>query len=72
MFGVVHNRPWEFNKDIPVRSICLLHGVFGIPLYIAKWIFEFCDIPWNPFMLLSVFRLVTCAITFITDYSIYK
>lgn len=72
VFGVVHDRPWEFNKDAPVRSIGLLYGIFGMPLYIAKWIFKFYKIPWNPFLLMFVFRLVTCAVSFVTDYSLYK
>lgn len=72
VFGVVHDRPWEFNIDAPVRSIGLLYGIFGIPLYIAKWIFKLYKIPWNPFLLLFVFRLSMCAISFITDYSLYK
>ncbi|KAF0751739.1 GPI mannosyltransferase 4 [Aphis craccivora] len=72
VFGVIHDRPWEFNKNTPLRSIGLLYGIFGIPLYIAKWIFKLYKIPWNPFLLLFVFRSVTCAMSFITDYSLYK
>lgn len=72
VFGVLHGRPWEFNKDNPVRSIGLLYGIFGIPLYIAKWIFNLYNIPWTPFLLLFIFRLVTCGISFLTDYSLYK
>lgn len=55
-----------------MRSVGLLYGIFGIPLYIAKWIFNLYTIKWNPFMLLIVFRIITCAISFITDYSLYK
>lgn len=72
VFGAVHDRSWEFNKDAPVRSIGLLYGIFGMPLCIAKWIFKLYKIPWNPFLLMFVFRLVTCAVSFITDYSLYK
>lgn len=72
VFGVIHDRPWEFNKNTPLRSIGLLYGIFGMPLYIAKWIFKLYKIPWNPFLLLFVFRSVTCAMSFITDYSLYK
>ncbi|XP_050435605.1 GPI mannosyltransferase 4 [Adelges cooleyi] len=71
-FGVVHKRPWEYREENPVRSISLLYAVFGAPLFILKIVFGIYEIPWTPMTLLGVFRLITCLLSFLSDYALYK
>ncbi|KAI5748924.1 hypothetical protein M8J76_003345 [Diaphorina citri] len=73
IFNVENSRPWEFKVSYPVRSICPIYLVLGLPLYVLKTLAEFFDIDIrSPYVFLVVPRLVFCVLSFVTDFSMYR
>lgn len=77
VFDLEVERPWEFNVTFPIRSILIPKIIYGIPYivlgsftpdlsYILGW-----DVR-TPYIMLILPRLVACALSFVTDYCLYK
>lgn len=77
VFDLEVERPWEFNVTFPIRSILVPKIIFGIPYillaaltpnlsYILGW-----DIR-TPYVMLILPRLVSCCLSFVTDYCLYR
>nr|CAD7405165.1 unnamed protein product [Timema poppensis] len=77
VFDIEVARPWEFNTTFPLRSIALPYLTAGIPLILIKILSPFLLLwfNWNlktSYVLLITPRLVTCMLSFVSDYCLYK
>uniref|UniRef100_A0A8D8YRR3 Mannosyltransferase n=1 Tax=Cacopsylla melanoneura TaxID=428564 RepID=A0A8D8YRR3_9HEMI len=73
IFNVENSKPWEFKVSYPVRSIAPIYLVLGAPLFILKLLADWFQLNvTTPYILLVVPRLVFCALSFVTDFSIYR
>nr|CAD7430330.1 unnamed protein product [Timema monikensis] len=77
VFDIEVARPWEFNTTFPLRSIALPYLTAGIPLILIKILSPFLLLWFNcnlktSYVLLITPRLVTCMLSFVSDYCLYR
>lgn len=77
VFDVEIVRPWEFNTTFPIRSVALPYITVGIPFTILKSISPLLNFWFDiniltPYFLLMLPRLVSCLLSFIVDYCLYR
>ncbi|KAK3925905.1 GPI mannosyltransferase 4 [Frankliniella fusca] len=77
VFDLEVERPWEFNVTFPIRSILVPKLIFGIPyILLAAFTPDLSDIfGWDirtPYIMLILPRLVSCCLSFVTDYCLYR
>ncbi|XP_012259595.2 GPI mannosyltransferase 4 [Athalia rosae] len=76
-FDIDVYKPWEFNTTFPIRSITIPYLTVGIPYAILNRLspysfYIFGTTLKSPYFLLVFPRLLICAISFISDYCLYK
>ncbi|XP_063993166.1 GPI mannosyltransferase 4 [Diachasmimorpha longicaudata] len=76
-FDISVNKPWEFNTTFPIRSSLIPQVIIGVPYTIlnilAPYFSHYFQISLRtPYLLVVLPRLVICALSFVTDYSLYK
>lgn len=77
VFDLEVHRPWEFNVTFPIRSVLLPKILYGVPyIFLATFTPDLQDLlGWDirtPYVMLIIPRLVTCALSFVTDFCLYK
>lgn len=77
VFDLEVERPWEFNVTFPIRSILLPKIIYGLPyVFLSSLTADLSHVlGWDirtPYVMLVLPRLVACALSFVTDYCLYK
>lgn len=76
-FDIDVNKPWEFNSTFPIRTVLIPHITVGIPYSILKRLSQYTVFYLgislkSPYFLILFPRLLVCALSFISDYCLYK
>ncbi|KAK0090749.1 hypothetical protein PV325_006308 [Microctonus aethiopoides] len=76
-FDVEVNKPWEFNVTFPIRSPLISQLTVGIPYtifnLISPYLWHYFQITIKtPYSLVVFPRLFICALSFISDYCLYR
>ncbi|KAK9306618.1 hypothetical protein QLX08_002801 [Tetragonisca angustula] len=76
-FDIDINKPWEFNSTFPIRTVLIPQITVGIPYSILKRLSQYTVFYLgislkSPYFLVLFPRLLVCALSFISDYCLYK
>ncbi|XP_015524775.1 GPI mannosyltransferase 4 [Neodiprion lecontei] len=76
-FDIDVYKPWEYNATFPIRSILIPYLTIGIPYSVLNRIspysyYVFGTTLKTPFSLVIFPRLLICALSFLSDYCLYK
>lgn len=76
-FDINVYKPWEYNAAFPIRSVFIPQIIIGTPYSILKILSPY-TFHWfglslrSPYFLVLFPRLFICALSFLSDYFLYK